>query len=66
MAVFSHPEFDKHEEVIFFHEPAVGLKAIVAIHNTVRGPALGGCRMFPYPSEADGLNVSYFWRSAAA
>ena len=42
MPVFSHPEFDGHEQVVFFAEPAVGLKAIVAIHNTARGPALGG------------------------
>ena len=32
-----------------------GLKAIIAIHNTVLGPALGGCRMYPYKSEEDAL-----------
>src|SRR3546814_15617658 len=32
-----------------------GLKAIIAIHNTSRGPALGGCRMWPYASEAEAL-----------
>ncbi len=40
----------EHEEVVFFHEPSVGLKAIVAIHNTQLGPALGGCRMWNYES----------------
>lgn len=56
MSVSNHPEFDHHEEVVFFDEPAAGLKAIVAIHNTRRGPALGGCRMYPYDSEDAALN----------
>ncbi|HEX7026626.1 MAG TPA: Glu/Leu/Phe/Val dehydrogenase dimerization domain-containing protein [Gammaproteobacteria bacterium] len=56
MSVRNHPEFDHHEEVVFFDEPSVGLKAIVAIHNTRRGPALGGCRMYPYESEDAALN----------
>ena len=49
--MFTHPEFDQHEQVTYICEPAVGLRAIVAIHNTVRGPALGGCRMHPYASD---------------
>lgn len=40
-----------HEEVVFFHHKASGLRAIVAIHNTTLGPALGGLRMWPYGSE---------------
>lgn len=56
MSVRNHPEFDHHEEVVFFDEPAAGLKAIVAVHNTRRGPALGGCRMYPYESEDAALN----------
>lgn len=56
MSVRNHPEFDHHEEVVFFDEPSAGLKAIVAIHNTRRGPALGGCRMYPYESEDAALN----------
>jgi leucine dehydrogenase len=40
--LFSHPEFDNHEHLSFFCDPETGLKAIVAIHNTSRGPALGG------------------------
>jgi leucine dehydrogenase len=55
MAVFTHPEFDGHEQVVFFREPAVNLTAIIAVHNTVRGPALGGCRMYPYTSEEEAL-----------
>lgn len=41
-----------HEQVVFFNYPEVGLKAIVAIHNTLLGPGLGGCRMRLYPDEA--------------
>ena len=40
-----------HEEVIFCHDKNVGLKAIIAIHNTALGPALGGTRMWNYKSE---------------
>lgn len=44
-----------HEEVVFFSEPACGLKAIVAIHDTTLGPALGGTRMWPYASEEEAI-----------
>lgn len=44
-----------HEEVVFFQDGHSGLKAIVAIHNTLLGPALGGLRMWPYSSEAEAL-----------
>ncbi len=44
-----------HEEVVFCHNPEAGLKAIIAIHNTALGPALGGSRMWPYASEDDAL-----------
>ena len=44
-----------HEQVSYFHDPTLGLKGIVAIHNTVLGPALGGCRMWNYKSEQDAL-----------
>jgi leucine dehydrogenase len=37
-----------HEEVVFCHDPAVGLKCIIAIHNTQLGPALGGARMWNF------------------
>ena len=45
-----------HEQVVFCHNKDAGLKAIIAIHNTVLGPALGGTRMWPYKSEAEALN----------
>ncbi len=55
MEIFGHPEFDGHEQVVFGHDAASGLRAIIAIHNTCLGPALGGCRMWPYASEAEAL-----------
>ena len=42
MAVFDDPAFDAHEQVMFCDDPRSGLRAIVAIHNTSRGAALGG------------------------
>jgi leucine dehydrogenase len=44
-----------HEQVVMFSEPEVGLKAIIAIHDTTLGPALGGTRMWPYASEAEAI-----------
>ena len=55
MSLFSHPEFDNHEQVVFCHDADAGLKAIIAIHNTNLGPALGGCRMWAYESEEAAL-----------
>lgn len=55
MSVFSHHEFDQHEQVNFFHDKATGLKAIVAVHNSNRGPALGGCRMWNYATDEEAL-----------
>ncbi|KIH70449.1 MULTISPECIES: Glu/Leu/Phe/Val dehydrogenase dimerization domain-containing protein [Salinicoccus] len=39
-----------HEQVLFCNDPATGLQAIIAIHDTTLGPALGGTRMYPYES----------------
>jgi leucine dehydrogenase len=44
-----------HEQVVFCNTPSAGLKAIIAIHDTTLGPALGGCRLWDYPSEEDAL-----------
>jgi leucine dehydrogenase len=55
MAVFGSRAFDNHEQVAFFCDPDSGLRAIIAIHNTNRGPALGGCRMWPYTSEDEAI-----------
>jgi len=48
--VFTHPDFDNHEQVLFVSDQKSGLKGVIAIHNTVLGPAAGGCRMYPYPT----------------
>jgi leucine dehydrogenase len=44
-----------HEQIVFCQDPYTGLKAIIGIHNTVLGPALGGTRMWAYASEAEAL-----------
>ncbi len=44
-----------HEQVVFCHDEPTGLKAIIAIHNTVLGPALGGTRMWNYASDMEAL-----------
>lgn len=45
----------EHEEVVFCYDKNVGLKAIIAIHNTSLGPALGGTRMWNYKTEEEAL-----------
>lgn len=54
--IFEHLDTYGHEQVVFCHNKDAGLKAIIAIHNTVLGPALGGTRMWPYKTEQDALN----------
>src|SRR5688572_32001285 len=44
-----------HEQVVFCRDEASGLRAIIGIHNTALGPALGGCRMYPYKSEQEAV-----------
>lgn len=56
MSVFTHPAYDRHEQVIYCHDQASGLRAIIALHDTRLGPALGGCRMYPYANEEDALH----------
>ncbi len=67
-ALTPHPSADvfelapEHEQVVFANDPASGLRAIIAIHSTALGPALGGTRFHPYPSTgaalADVLDLS--------
>jgi leucine dehydrogenase len=47
-------QFD-HEQIMICNDNSTGLKAIIAIHNTVLGPGLGGTRMWNYKSEADAI-----------
>jgi hypothetical protein len=49
--VFSHPEFDHHQTIQFVTDAASGLRAIIAVHDTTLGPALGGCRRWRYDTE---------------
>lgn len=58
----SHPDAEDrdggtagHEQVVFCHNEASGLKAIIAVYSTALGPALGGTRFYPYPNEEDAL-----------
>jgi len=54
--VFGQSSFDNHEQIVFCNDKDTGLKAIIGIHNTTLGPALGGTRMWPYSSEWEALN----------
>ncbi|MFJ8667762.1 Leu/Phe/Val dehydrogenase [Streptomyces sp. NPDC093600] len=57
-----HSEQGGHEQVVLCQDRASGLKAVIAIHSTALGPALGGTRFYPYATEAeavaDALNLS--------
>src|SRR3989449_7585251 len=55
MAILKDMECDGHERVVFCRDDSVGLRAIIAIHSTVLGPALGGVRMWPYASSKEAL-----------
>ncbi len=44
-----------HEQIVYCQDPGSGLQAIIAIYSTALGPALGGTRFYPYPTEADAL-----------
>lgn len=60
--MFDRPEYDDHETVMWTRDPATGLSAVIAVHSTARGPAMGGCRLWRYaePSAAlaDALRLS--------
>ena len=44
-----------HEQVVYHHDPASGLRAIVAVHSTLLGPSLGGTRWYPYDTDEEAL-----------
>jgi leucine dehydrogenase len=54
--IFTSSAFQQHERVIFCNDRDSGLQAIVAIHDSTLGPALGGCRFWHYESEADAID----------
>jgi len=62
MTLFDSPDFEGHEGVHAFFDEKTGLKSIIAVHSTARGPAAGGCRMWDYASSeaavTDALRLS--------
>ncbi|CAM4156819.1 Glu/Leu/Phe/Val family dehydrogenase [Flavobacterium weaverense] len=54
--VFGQLSFNDHEQIVFCNDKDTGLKAIIGIHNSVMGPALGGTRMYNYATEWEALN----------
>ena len=54
--VFGQLSFDNHEQIVFCNDKDTGLKAIIGIHNSILGPALGGTRMWNYANEWEALN----------
>lgn len=54
-SVFEHMQQLGHEQLVFCHDPKSGLNAIIAIHNTTLGPALGGTRLWNYTSHEEGI-----------
>ncbi|MCL4515708.1 MAG: leucine dehydrogenase [Firmicutes bacterium] len=55
MKIFDEMAKNGHEQLIFNYDRTTGLKAIIAIHDTTLGPALGGCRMWNYSSEEEAV-----------
>ncbi|MBX9703234.1 MAG: leucine dehydrogenase, partial [Silvanigrellaceae bacterium] len=55
MHIFSEIEKMGHEQVVYCNDPKAGLKAIIAIHDTTLGAALGGTRLLSYAKEEDAL-----------
>ncbi len=55
MQIWREMEREGMEELVFCYDPSSGLKAIIAIHNTALGPALGGCRCWSYTSEEEAI-----------
>ena len=55
MHIFEKLSEFRYEQLVFCHDKATGLRAIIAIHDTTLGPALGGCRMWPYGTEDEAV-----------
>ncbi len=53
--IFERIETLEHQQLVFCHDPSTKLKAIIGVHNTVLGPALGGTRLWAYENEADAI-----------
>ena len=57
-SVFKKIKNDNHEQIVFCNDDKIGLKAIIGIHNTVLGPAIGGTRMWDYISDEEWEKMS--------
>lgn len=61
-SVWDYPDFDAHEGLHLFTDPASGLKAVIAVHSTALGPAAGGVRFWHYADDSravtDALRLS--------
>ena len=55
MEIFDQMGTSGHEQLVMCSDPEIGLKAIIAIHDTTLGPACGGTRMWPYESEVEAV-----------
>lgn len=55
MEIFKYLEKYDYEQLLFCQDKQSGLKAIIAIHDTTLGPALGGTRMWTYATEEDAI-----------
>ncbi len=55
MDIFAELQKHDYEQLVFCHDAASGLKAMICIHDTTLGPALGGCRMWPYATEGEAI-----------
>lgn len=55
MSIFEKIKADNYEQIVFCNDTRVGLKAIIALHNTALGPATGGCRMWNYRNEDEAV-----------
>ncbi len=54
-SIFGQIQQMDHEQLVICHDEATGLKALIGIHNTTLGPALGGTRMWPYATEEEAI-----------
>lgn len=72
MNIFERVNDDEYEQVVFCHNRAAGLKAVISIHSTQLGPSLGGTRYYPYRTEDEAvedvlrLSRGMTYKSAAA
>ena len=55
MHIFEEMAVRRHDQLVFWSEPAAGYRGIIAIHDTTLGPALGGTRLWRYASEAEAV-----------